>query len=127
MNFRLLFKVSAIIEILTGLTFLAAPALIVGLLLGDGINPIGIGVARVLGVRIVVGRRRSLGVSGAGHTPRPAGRTLRLQCWSRSITRDFGNDRRYGWAVSVAGGLATRTHRISNALDYFQVRSIHQQ
>ncbi len=53
MDTRLLFKTSAIVEILTGLAFLAAPALIVGLLLGDGIDPVGIAVARVLGVGLL--------------------------------------------------------------------------
>ena len=53
MNARLLFKASAIAEVLTGLAFLVAPALIVGLLLGEGLSPIGIAVARVLGIGLL--------------------------------------------------------------------------
>ncbi len=53
MNTRLLFKASAIVEILTGLAFLFAPALVVGLLLGEGLNPIGTAVARVLGIGLL--------------------------------------------------------------------------
>ncbi len=53
MNSRLLFKASAIVEISTGLAFLVAPALLVGLLLGEGVSPIGIAVARVLGIGLL--------------------------------------------------------------------------
>jgi len=53
MNARLLFKASAITEVLAGLAFLVAPALIVGLLLGEGVSPIGIAVARVLGIGLL--------------------------------------------------------------------------
>ncbi len=59
MNNRLLFKASAIIELLAGLAFLAAPNLVVGLLLGAGLDPIGIAVARILGFGLL-----SLGVAG---------------------------------------------------------------
>ena len=59
MNNRLLFKASAIVEILAGLAFLAAPNLVVGLLLGAGLDPIGVAVARVLGFGLL-----SLGVAG---------------------------------------------------------------
>ena len=59
MNERLLFKASAIVEILTGLAFLAAPILFVGLLLGSGLGPTGVAVARVLGIGLL-----SLGVAG---------------------------------------------------------------
>jgi len=53
MTLRLLFKASAIAEILAGLAFLAAPTLMIGLLLGEGVSPIGIAVARVLGVGLL--------------------------------------------------------------------------
>lgn len=53
MNTRLLFRASAIVEVLTGLAFLFAPTLVVGLLLGEGLNPIGIAVARVLGIGLL--------------------------------------------------------------------------
>jgi hypothetical protein len=53
MNTRLLFKASAIVEILTGLALLAAPQFVIGLLLGDGLGAIGIAVARVLGIGLV--------------------------------------------------------------------------
>jgi len=53
MNLRLLFKVSAIAEILTGLAFIVAPTWIIGLLLGEGVSLIGIAVARVLGVGLL--------------------------------------------------------------------------
>ena len=59
MNTKLLFKISAIIEMLTGLAFLVAPIVIVGLLLGGGLNPAGVAVARVLGIGLL-----SLGVAG---------------------------------------------------------------
>ena len=59
MNERLLFKASAIVEISTGLAFLAAPILVVGLLLGSGLGPTGVAVARVLGIGLL-----SLGVAG---------------------------------------------------------------
>lgn len=53
MNTSLLFKASAIAEVLTGLAFLVAPTLIVGWLLGEGVGPTGIAVARVLGVALL--------------------------------------------------------------------------
>ena len=53
MNERLLFKASAIVEVLTGLALLVAPLFVIGLLLGDGMGAIGIAVARVLGVGLV--------------------------------------------------------------------------
>ena len=59
MNTKLLFKVSAIIEILTGLAFLVAPAVLVGLLLGDGLGTTGVAVARVLGIGLL-----AVGVAG---------------------------------------------------------------
>ncbi len=59
MNTRLLFRLSAIIEILTGLAFLAAPILIVGLLLGGGLGATGVAVARVLGIGLL-----SIGIAG---------------------------------------------------------------
>ncbi len=63
MNTRLLFRVSAIIEVLTGIALLVAPLLVIGLLLGDGLGPIGIAVARVLGIGLL-----SVGVA-AWETP----------------------------------------------------------
>ncbi len=59
MKTRLLFKASAIVEVVTGLALLVAPTLIVGLLVGDGVSPIGVAVARVLGIGLL-----SLGVAG---------------------------------------------------------------
>jgi hypothetical protein len=59
MNERLLFNVSAIIEVSTGLALLAAPLFVIGLLLGDGLGPTGVAVARVLGVGLL-----SVGVAG---------------------------------------------------------------
>ena len=50
---RLLFKASAVAEILTGLAFLIAPMLVVGLLLGEGVSPVGVAVARVLGIGLL--------------------------------------------------------------------------
>jgi hypothetical protein len=58
MNTSILFKTSAIVEVLAGLAFLFAPTLVVGLLLGEGLNPIGIAIARVLGIGLL-----SLGVA----------------------------------------------------------------
>ncbi len=53
MNATLLFKASAIIEVLTGLALLVAPTLIIGLLLGDGLGATGVAVARVLGIGLL--------------------------------------------------------------------------
>ena len=59
MNTRLLFKTSAIVEVLTGLALIAAPLFVIGLLLGDGLGPTGVAVARVLGIGLL-----SVGVAG---------------------------------------------------------------
>lgn len=59
MKTRLLFKASAILEVVTGLALLVTPTLVVGLILGDGVSPIGVALARVLGVAVL-----SLGVAG---------------------------------------------------------------
>ncbi len=59
MKTGLLFKASAILEVVTGVALLVAPTLVVGLLVGDGVNPIGVAVARVLGIALL-----SLGVAG---------------------------------------------------------------
>ncbi len=53
MNIRLLFKASAIIEILTGVALLAVPSLVIELLLGDGLSFTGVAVARMLGVGLL--------------------------------------------------------------------------
>lgn len=53
MNGRLLFKASAVVEILAGLAFLVAPNLVVGLLLGDVLGATGVAVARVLGIALL--------------------------------------------------------------------------
>ncbi len=50
MSSRLLFNASAITEVLVGVALLAAPADVIGLLLGDGLSQTGVGVARVLGI-----------------------------------------------------------------------------
>ena len=59
MNTWLLFKASAIAEVLTGLALLVAPVFVIGLLLGDGLGPTGVAVARVLGIGLL-----SVGVAG---------------------------------------------------------------
>ncbi len=59
MKTRLLFKASALVEVGTGVALLVAPTLVVGLLVGDGVSPIGVAVARVLGIAVL-----SLGVAG---------------------------------------------------------------
>jgi len=72
MNSRLLFKASAVVEILAGLAFLVAPNLVVGLLLGDGLGATGVAVARVLGIALL-----SVGVASwesPGHAIRIAPR-----------------------------------------------------
>jgi len=66
MNIRLLFKISAIIEILTGMALLVAPSLVVELLLGDGLSFTGVAVARMLGVGLL-----AVGVA-AWETPQQA-------------------------------------------------------
>ena len=47
MNAKLLFKASAIVEILTGLALLVARVFVIGLLLGDGLSSTGVAVARM--------------------------------------------------------------------------------
>ena len=61
MNTRLLFKTSAIVEILTGLALLVAPLFVIGLLLGEGVSPggVAVSVACLLGVALL-----SVGVAG---------------------------------------------------------------
>ncbi len=59
MNTKFLFNASAIIEVLTGFALLVAPLFVIGLLLGDGLGPIGVAVARVLGIGLI-----SVGVAG---------------------------------------------------------------
>lgn len=59
MSSRLLFNASAIAEVITGLAMFVAPLFVVGLLLGDGLGPTGIAVARILGIGLV-----SVGVAG---------------------------------------------------------------
>ncbi len=53
MNTKFLFNTSAIIEVLTGFALLVAPLFVIGLLLGDGLGPIGIAVTRVLGIGLI--------------------------------------------------------------------------
>ena len=53
MNERLLFKTSAIVEVLTGLALLVAPLFVIELLLGDGLSATGVAVARVLGIGLL--------------------------------------------------------------------------
>ncbi len=59
MNTRLLFNVSAVIEVLTGIAMLFVPAFVIGLVLGDGMGTVGVAVARVLGIGLL-----SVGVAG---------------------------------------------------------------
>lgn len=59
MNGRLLFKASAVVEVLTGFALLVAPTMVVNILLGEGVSPIGVAVARVLGVGLL-----SVGIAG---------------------------------------------------------------
>jgi hypothetical protein len=59
MNTRYLFNASAGIEGLTGLALLAGPLFVIGLLLGDGLAPTGVAVARILGIGLL-----SVGVAG---------------------------------------------------------------
>jgi len=59
MNTRLLFNASAIFEVLIGLGLLLAPQFVIGLLLGNGLDPTGAAVARVLGIGLF-----SVGVAG---------------------------------------------------------------
>ena len=58
MNARLLFNASAIVEILAGFALLVVPALVISLLLGDGLGQTGEVVSRWLGVGLL-----SLGIS----------------------------------------------------------------
>ena len=58
MTTRLPFNASAVVEVLTGIALLIAPAFVIGLLLGNGLNQPGTVVARVLGIGLL-----SLGIS----------------------------------------------------------------
>ena len=72
MTTRLLFNVSAILEVLLGIALLFAPVYVIGLLVGDGLSLTGAGVARVLGITLI-----SLGISAwetARQEPRQATR-----------------------------------------------------
>ena len=59
MNSRLLFNTSAITELLTGFALLVAPMFVIELLLGGGLGPTGVAVARVLGIGLL-----AVGVAG---------------------------------------------------------------
>ena len=59
MNTRILFNASAIVEVLIGLALLVAPLFVIAMLLGDGLGPTGVAVARVLGISLL-----SVGVAG---------------------------------------------------------------
>ncbi len=61
MNSRLIFRISAIVEIGTGVALLVAPLLTIDLLFGGELGPVGIAVARVLGVGLL-----SVGVAAWG-------------------------------------------------------------
>ena len=58
MTTKLLFNVSASVEVMAGIALLFAPAFVVGLLLGDGLSPTGAAVTRVGGIGLI-----SLGIS----------------------------------------------------------------
>ena len=53
MSSRLLFNASAITEGVVGIALLAAPASVIGLLLGDGLSPTGAAVSRMLGIGLL--------------------------------------------------------------------------
>ncbi len=53
MNTSVLFKTSAIVEVLTGVALLVAPLFVIGLLLGDGLGATGVAVTRVLGIGLL--------------------------------------------------------------------------
>ena len=57
-NHSLIFRVSAIAEVATGLALLTAPLLVATLLLGDGLGPTGVAIARIMGVALI-----SVGIS----------------------------------------------------------------
>ncbi len=59
MNAGLLFKASAIAEVLTGLALLVAPLFVIGLLLSERASSTGVALARALGIGLL-----SVGVAG---------------------------------------------------------------
>lgn len=63
MNTRLLFNASAIAEILTGLALLFVPALVIGLLLDDGLSAAGVVVARILEPGLLEGEHYTIAES----------------------------------------------------------------
>lgn len=67
MTAKLLFNISAVIEVWVGIVLLIAPAHVIGLLLGDPPDPIGKATARILGIGLL-----SLGISAWETTRRPA-------------------------------------------------------
>lgn len=58
MTTKLLFNVSAIVEVLVGIAFLFVPVYAIGLLLGDELSQTGVAASRVLGIGLF-----SLGIS----------------------------------------------------------------
>ena len=58
MNSQLVFKASAVIEVLTGIGLLTAPVFVTEMLIGGDLSITGIAVTRILGVTLI-----SLGVA----------------------------------------------------------------
>jgi hypothetical protein len=56
---KLLFSISATLEVPTGLALLAAPVTVVDLLLGGGLDQVGIESSRILGVALI-----AVGIAG---------------------------------------------------------------
>ena len=54
-----IFRLAALVELATGIALLAAPSLVIDLLLGGDAGTLGIGVARILGVALI-----AIGVAG---------------------------------------------------------------
>lgn len=73
MNARMLFNVSAGIEVLAGVGMLVAPAIAAGLLPGEGLNESGLAVTRLLGIGLI-----SLGISTWELAGAPARNTTRI-------------------------------------------------
>ena len=53
MNAKLLFNVSAVAEVLVGVTLLILPAFAIGLFVGDGMGATGIAVSRIFGIALI--------------------------------------------------------------------------
>ena len=109
MNVRFLFNTSAIVELLTGLSLLLVPGLVVSLMLGSDLDPAGFAVARLLGAALL-----ALGMATLESRQRPAQATTRaglcaFNLVAAALLAYFGTAGKLGgpmlWPITVFHGL----------------------